>query len=244
MQTLRILAHGGPEDRPGPLLWPSRFLRGLAGPEQLRYQRAAMTARIPHPELTKNLILIGGRGCGKSSISKRLARRNRNFMLFSLDALIRYEAGGRSIPEIVEGEGWPGFRALELEVVEKLACFRNSALLDCGGGVVVELDEAGEEVFSQPKAAALREHGLVVYLYRESDYLFERISGDGNRPSLSEGRSFHEIMARRDPWYRSAAHWVLDCSSLGKTEIADRVLTWFYGEIGVDPGEALRYGRD
>jgi len=203
-----------------------------------------MAARTPHPELTRNLVLIGGRGCGKSSVAKRLARRNRNFMLLSLDALIRYEAQGQSIPEIVEREGWPGFRALELEVVEKLARFRDSALLDCGGGVVVELNEAGEEVFGERKVEALREHGLVVYLYRDSDYLLERISGDSNRPSLSESRSFHEIMARRDPWYRRAAHLVLDCSGLEKVEMANRVLAWFYGEIGVDPAEALSQGRD
>jgi len=203
-----------------------------------------MATRTPHPELTRNLVLIGGRGCGKSSVAKRLARRNRSFMLFSLDALIQYEAGGLPIPEIVEREGWAGLRSLELEVVEKLAQVRASALLDCGGGVVVELNEAGDEVFSQRKVEALRKHGLVVYLYRDSDYLLERIGGDRNRPSLSESRSFHEIMAQRDPWYRRAAHYVLDCGDLEKVEVADRVLSWFYGEIGVEPAEALRYGRD
>ena len=50
-----------------------------------------MTTRIAHPDLNRNLVLIGGRGCGKSSVAKRLVRLNRNFMLFSLDALIRYE---------------------------------------------------------------------------------------------------------------------------------------------------------
>ena len=49
-----------------------------------------MAAREEHPALAKNLVLIGGRGCGKSSVAKRLARCNRHFMLFSLDALIRY----------------------------------------------------------------------------------------------------------------------------------------------------------
>ena len=57
-----------------------------------------MPARTPHPELTRNLALIGGRGSGKSSVTKRLARRNRNFMLFSLDALIRYERGDTATP--------------------------------------------------------------------------------------------------------------------------------------------------
>ena len=52
-----------------------------------------MGSREEHPELAKNLVLIGGRGCGKSSVAKRLARCNRHFMLFSLDAMIRYEAG-------------------------------------------------------------------------------------------------------------------------------------------------------
>ncbi|MBW2667188.1 MAG: hypothetical protein JRE13_12930, partial [Deltaproteobacteria bacterium] len=69
-----------------------------------------MSVREPQPEITRNLVLMGGRGSGKSSISRRLARLNRGFMLFSLDDLIRYEAEGRGIPEIVDAEGWIGFR--------------------------------------------------------------------------------------------------------------------------------------
>ena len=79
-----------------------------------------MALRTEHSEVVRNLALIGGRGCGKSSIAKRLARTNRNFMLFSLDALVRYEAGGSTIPEIVERDGWLGFRDREFEVVEKV----------------------------------------------------------------------------------------------------------------------------
>ena len=102
-----------------------------------------MGDRVEHPPLKKNLVLIGGRGCGKSSLAKRLARANRHFMLFSLDALVRYEADGAKIPEIVAREGWPGFRARELAVVEKVAAIEGGALIDAGGGVVVELDRDG-----------------------------------------------------------------------------------------------------
>ncbi|MGH0035112.1 MAG: shikimate kinase [Myxococcota bacterium] len=203
-----------------------------------------MSRRTPHSELRSNLALIGGRGCGKSSIAKRLARRNRHFMLFCLDALIRYEAGGRSIPEIVASQGWPGFRDLEFDVVQKVSGFRDSALLDCGGGVVVDLDASGQEVFSERKVDALRAHARVVYLERDPDYLERRVGIDPNRPALSETRTFREILEQRDPWYRRAAHLTLECGDLSKSELTERILRWFYDETGVDGDPSLASDRE
>ena len=193
-----------------------------------------MPTRVPHPELKYNLALIGGRGCGKSSVAKRLARTNRNFMLFSLDALIRYESGATPIPEIVEDKGWEGFRELEFEVVKKVSAFSSGALIDCGGGVVVDLDKAGQEVFSERKVSALKRHSLVVYLERDPDYLLSRIQDDTNRPSLSESESFLEIMKRRAPWYEQAADLILDCNDQDKSILAEEILEWFYGRNGIE----------
>ena len=192
-----------------------------------------MESREEHPELEKNLVLIGGRGCGKSSIAKRLARCNRHFMLFSLDAMIRYEAAGLSIPEIVEREGWKGFRERELEVVEKVSVFEGGALIDTGGGVVVELDENGAERYSERKIEALRRHGLIVYLHRSRTYLLERVGRDSNRPALSGTEGLEDLLARRAPWYRQAADVVLECTELSKLQITDAVLAWYYGELGI-----------
>ena len=178
-------------------------------------------------EPNKNLVLIGGRGCGKSSVARRIRNNNRNFTLFELDALIRYESGGLTIPELVDLHGWEHFRDLEYEVVRKVGAFRRGALVDCGGGVVVDLDQEGNEVFSERKVRALKAHGLVVYLQRDTDYLLKKIKGDSNRPALSETASFKEIMERRDPWYREAADVVIACKRLTKRELTEKVLNWF-----------------
>ncbi len=199
-----------------------------------------MTTRSQHPELAKNLALIGGRGCGKTSIAKRLARTNRNFMLFSVDALIRYECEAKSIPGIVAEQGWRGFREREYEVVRRASAFQGGALIDCGGGVVVDLDDAGREIYSERKIAALKRHSLVVYLARDTGYMNERIHQDPNRPDLSASESFETIMARREPWYRAAADHVLECGDRPKLDVARAVLGWFYERLGVDPAEATR----
>lgn len=196
---------------------------------------------LPIP--TKNLVLLGGRGCGKSSISRRILRKNKHFSLFSLDDLIRYEAAGATIPEIVAQQGWRGFRELEYQVVRKASTFPAGALIDCGGGVVVDLDAQGREYFSERKVLALREHAEVIYLQRDVEYLLARIADDANRPSLSDSESFVDIMQRRDAWYRQAAHRVIACDRRPKRELVNEVLDGFFATGERSPGCRARPTR-
>ena len=51
-----------------------------------------------------------------------------------------------------------------------------------------------------------------MFLKRDVGYLLNRTKSDTNRPSLSDTRTFKEIMERRAPWYHDAADYVLDAT--------------------------------
>lgn len=180
--------------------------------------------------LSRNLVLIGGRGAGKTSLARRILQLEPRLLLLSLDTLLQYESKS-TIPDLVAKKGWRGFRELEYQTARKAGAFRG-ALIDAGGGVVVDLDRRGHEVYSRRKVAALRRHGLVIYLRRDVDYLLSRIENDPDRPALSKRRSFEELMARREPWYWKAADCVLNCKDKGKDKLASEILRWYYKQLG------------
>ncbi|MEE8207029.1 MAG: shikimate kinase, partial [Nitrospinaceae bacterium] len=97
-----------------------------------------------------NIILLGYRGTGKSVISKLLSKQLKRG-LYSLDAIIE-EAVGILIPEIVSMWGWARFREIEAKIVEQVADEAKDAIIDCGGGVVLndrnikKLKETGKAV--------------------------------------------------------------------------------------------------
>lgn len=161
-----------------------------------------------------NVILIGYRGTGKSAVADLIAS-DLGLLVVSLDTEIVRKAG-KSIPEVVEEVGWPGFRNLETEVVCEFAA-KDDQVIDCGGGVVER--EANYE--------PLREAGSVVWLKASTETIVDRIKGDENRPSLTGTKSFtdevSEVLERRTPLYRKLAHIEVDTDGKTIGEVADEV---------------------
>jgi shikimate kinase len=184
----------------------------------------------------KHLALVGGRGCGKTSAAAWLAREYPAFRLLDLDALIVEEAQGRAVAEIVSEEGWRGFRDREYRVLERVTASAGPGVgvgvVDCGGGIVVDLDDAGLEIYSERKVEILRNRCRVVYLRCASDLLAARIAGDPNRPPLSDYESFHGLMDRRDGWYRRAADRVIEADARSSEDLAGEIARWFFDEGG------------
>ncbi|MCW7494883.1 shikimate kinase, partial [Leptospira sp. 2 VSF19] len=102
----------------------------------------------------------------------------------------------------------------------------NEIILDCGGGILFDLDAEGNEIPSQRKLDLLRKIGRIVYLERGLEELIEKVKGDSTRPDLSKVTSYRSILEKRLPVYQEAAHFKLNLSKLTKEEAAERVLDW------------------
>ena len=165
-----------------------------------------------------NLVLIGYRGTGKSVVAEIL-RRRLGMTAVSLDEEIVREAG-MSIPEIVEKQGWPRFRDLESEIVERFAK-RDGAILDTGGGVILRPENTEN----------LRRNGVLFWLEASVEKIVERIQESTERPSLTEGKSFleevEEVLSERLPLYRAAADREIDTDPLTAAEVAEEIAREF-----------------
>src|SRR5437764_3449291 len=98
-----------------------------------------------------NLVLIGYRGTGKSTVGKILAERLGR-ELVSTDAEIVRRAR-LPIPDIVRQFGWNHFRDLESEVCRDLAG-KDELIIDTGGGVILR----------QQNVDSLKTNGVLVWL--------------------------------------------------------------------------------
>ncbi len=149
-----------------------------------------------------NINLIGMRGVGKSNVARRLSVLTKRPVM-STDVLIEYESG-LPVPQFVESRGWRDFRDLEFTIIAKLAEM-DGIIVDCGGGALVDLDAAGDEVYSTRKVNALRDGGPVVYLEGDIARLAAKTEADPNRPVIDPKLSAEDVMRRREPFYVAAA---------------------------------------
>lgn len=165
-----------------------------------------------------NLVLIGYRGTGKSTVAALLAERL-GMEVVSLDREIVRHAG-HSIPEIVAAHGWPHFRAIEAEIAQRTAA-RDGLIIDAGGGVILRDDNV----------ANLRHNGTLFWLRASVPVIVARIAGGNDRPALTAGKSFTEevedVLRDRTPKYAAAAHHHVDTDGRTPDEVADEIARFY-----------------
>ena len=170
-----------------------------------------------------NVILIGLRASGKSNISRRLSILSKRPVL-STDLLISYENGGRTIAEIVASHNgdWRPFRDMEYAVACKVASL-DGVIVDAGGGIVVEWDAEGREVYSERKMSVLKRNGFVVWLQGDVQRLAHKVQNDVTRPALSDRVAAEEIMRQRLPFYQHAADLIVNIEGCTRKQLTEEI---------------------
>ncbi|MBX9788361.1 MAG: shikimate kinase [Pirellulales bacterium] len=165
-----------------------------------------------------NLVLIGYRGTGKSTVARRVALAL-DWDWIDTDVELELRAG-RTIAAIFADEGEPAFRDLESQVLADLAA-RDRTVIAAGGGVVLRPDNR----------AVLRTLGRVAWLRADADTIAQRLAADettrDRRPNLTVAGGREEIeqlLAVREPLYAECADVTVETSGGTPDEIAAEVL--------------------
>ncbi|MBI5006515.1 MAG: 3-dehydroquinate synthase [Nitrosomonadales bacterium] len=153
----------------------------------------------PNKRNSSNIILVGMMGAGKTTVGKLLAKQLGKQFVDSDEEIQRRT--GVTIPHIFDVEGEAGFRVRESGVIQELLEGDNIVLATGGGAIL-----------SPQNRAAMKQHGVVVYLKSNVHDLWQRTRHDHSRPLLQTENpraKLQELHDLRDPLYTEAADLIM-----------------------------------
>ena len=166
-----------------------------------------------------NIVLIGFRGTGKSTVGRLLAKRlERDFI--DSDKYIE-DSTGKTIKSIFEEDGEEGFRQIEADTITELSKADNK-VISAGGGVVLREENVNN----------LKDNGFLILLEATPEIIHNRIAQDKNttqqRPSLTDKKPLEEIkhlIEQREHAYKNAADYTINTSSVSCEDIVNEIIT-------------------
>lgn len=155
-----------------------------------------------------NIVLLGYRGSGKTSIGKQLAVELwKDFV--DLDDATRARFNNKTIAEIWANHGEAAFRQIEADAAKHLLDNDNQVIALGGGTLTTDAGKA---------AVASAQNATRIYLSCSADVLTKRIAADATtateRPALTENNNpaaeVEAVLTNRDPVYREVADIIFD----------------------------------
>lgn len=175
----------------------------------------------------RNVVLVGYRGSGKSTVAQRLALALR-WEWVDADVEIERRAG-QTIKQMFQAHGEAYFRDQESAALRAFVG-RENTVFATGGGVVLR----------EENRSLLKRLGRVAWLTATVDAILDRIAGDATtaerRPNLTSvgGRAEVELLlAQREPWYRQCADVRIATDGRRPDEIAAEIIERF--GLAIDP---------
>ena len=157
---------------------------------------------------SRNLILIGMPGSGKSTVGRLLAERTGRAWL-DTDAMIEEAAGGVSCGDLIRAEGEAAFRQKETAALRD-AGKQSGRVISVGGGAVTRPENLD----------LLRQNGWLIHLDRPLGAL----SLEGDRPLSADRDALAKRYAERRPLYEAWRDLAVSAPTPG--EAAEQILAW------------------
>ena len=163
------------------------------------------------------LILIGYRGTGKTTVARRVAELLR-LECFDADAEVEKRAG-KSIKQVFADEGEQAFRDREVQVIADLVQ-QSHSVLSLGGGAVMR-EETRQSIAP----------GTVIWLTARPETIHQRMAQDTKtteqRPNLTAGGGLAEIaelLGQREAVYRACADFTIETDSKSAEQVAQEIV--------------------
>jgi shikimate kinase len=167
-----------------------------------------------------NIVLIGYRGSGKTTVGKMLASRLGRGFVDTDESVV--QRAGKSIKDIFELNGEEHFRHLESLAIRDALTTENLVIALGGGAIKRESNRDAIIKFAPSR----------IYLRCDPEELYRRIHADpataANRPSLTHlGGGIDEIrqlLSQREPMYHAVMTHEINVTQLTAEQAADRII--------------------
>lgn len=164
-----------------------------------------------------NIVLCGMMGAGKTTVGILISDLT-GMRWYDTDDLITDKYG--KIADIFEYHGEERFRAIETEIVHRVAK-EDNCVISTGGGCVLRPENS----------AAFKEGGgKIVFLKVDIKVLFERTGHTGDERPLLKNTTFEKMKALLDvrtPIYESCADYTVDTNGKTAKEVAEEIIQIF-----------------
>lgn len=172
-----------------------------------------------------NIVLIGFRGTGKTTIGRKIAQRLGKEFIDADEYLEQKEK--RTIKDIFAEGGEKLFREIEKQIISEL-CLLDNKVIATGGGAILR----------EENVRKLKKNGIVICLDADVDTIYRRIREDTQtqqrRPSLTNRSTYEEIeylLSYRRPLYDRIADFVVNTTVLSRDEAANKIIAFINNHV-------------